>query len=541
MAEIAPREETIFALFASTAKFNPHSLFLIIPPALGRDYLPQGQEFTYAEAMENVLFLQRKYKEAGYGPGHRIALLLENRPEFIFHFLALNSLGSSIVPINPDYQGDEILYLLDHSQSDMVVTFNKHLVRLKKLGRTIAILDTESSSQVFPPVKNMPLSSPPDRRAECSVLYTSGTTGRPKGCVLSNNYHLHAGQWYCDLGGLMSLNYGKERFYNPLPLFHMNNLAISLTAVIASGNCLILPERFSPKAWWQDISFSKATAIHYLGIIPPLLLNQPPCYDEKDHCVRFGAGAGIDPKLHDLFEQRFGFPMIEIWGMTETGRIFADNMEPRKKYPRAFGHAPLKELEAKIVDDEDNEVGHGTAGELLVRAKGQDPRAGFFSHYLKDEGATEHAWRGGWFHTGDVVIHQPDGMLVYVDRLKNIIRRSGENIAAAEIESVIQSHPKVAQIVVLAVPDELREEEIMACIVPKEASKPGIELAQEIFQYCIQQLAYFKAPGWILFVDTLPVTSTQKVSKAKIFPSGSDPRQIPEALDLRSQKKRQSP
>jgi len=191
------------------------------------------------------------------------------------------------------------------------------------------------------------------------------------------------------------------------------------------------------------------------------------------------------------------------------------------------------------VDDADRQVPRGVEGELLVRWGGAEgPRHGFFAGYLKNEEATEEAWRGGWFHTGDVVRQMDDDMLVFVDRKKNIIRRSGENIAAAEVEACLQAHAAVAQVAVLAVPDDVREEEVMACVVPTAGLTPDRALAERLQDWSLARLAYFKAPGWILFVESLPRTGTQKVQKTQIFPKGEDPRRRPTALDLRERKKR---
>jgi crotonobetaine/carnitine-CoA ligase len=254
--------------------------------------------------------------------------------------------------------------------------------------------------------------------------------------------------------------------------------------------------------------------------------------------VKCAFGAGVDPVLHAAFEQRFGFPILEGWGMTETGRILVDRHEPRQVTTRAFGR-PHGGLEAKVVDDEDRELLRGIEGELLVRWGGPEgPRHGFFAGYLKNAEATEESWRGGWFHTGDVVRQTPDDMLVFVDRKKNIIRRAGENIAAAEVEACLQAHEAVAQIAVLAVPDEVREEEVMACIVPMPGVKPDRALGDRLQAWCLERLAYFKAPGWLLFVESLPTTGTQKVQKTQIFPRGQDPRQRAGALDLRGGKRR---
>jgi crotonobetaine/carnitine-CoA ligase len=318
----------------------------------------------------------------------------------------------------------------------------------------------------------------------------------------------------------------------------MNHQAVTATGAILTANCLVMPERFSPGRWWPEIIGTGATIIHYLGVVPPLLLNQPPSPDDRRHRVRFGLGAGVEPELHAVFEERFGFPLIEVWGMTETGRIYADCHEPRQVTTRAFGR-PLGGFEAKVVDDKDEPVANDIDGELLVRWGGAEgPRHGFFSGYLKHADATEEAWSGGWFHTGDVVRRTRDGMLVFIDRKKNIIRRAGENIAAAEVEAVLQVHEAVAQVAVLAVPDEIREEEVMACIVLMPGVVADRALAEHLSAWCLERLAYFKAPGWILFISGLPTTGTQKVQKAQIFPRGVDPRRQDGVFDVRELKKR---
>jgi acyl-CoA synthetase (AMP-forming)/AMP-acid ligase II len=533
--------DTVFDAFMETAAAAPDHAFLCAPPAPGRAYHPDGVEFTYAETRERVLALREAYAAAGYGHGHRVALLLENRPEFFFHSLALNGLGVSIVPINPDYRHDEMLYQMDHSEADLAVTIASRVGDLEAVARERAkplpVVNAELLPASLPAPGPAPRGDRPALETESSLLYTSGTTGRPKGCILSNHYYLNAGAWYRDLGGLLAIERGRERFLNPLPLYHMNAQAVTATCAILTANCLCQPDRFSPSRWWNDVVASRATIIHYLGVMPPLLLNQPPVPEERAHRVKAGLGAGVDPELHAAFEKRFGFPLVEVWGMTETGRIYADRFEPRQVTTRAFGR-PFGEFEARVVDENDREVSRGVEGELVVRCAGPDPRRGFFSGYLKNPEATEDAWHGGWFHTGDVVRQMDDGMLVFVDRKKNIIRRSGENIAAAEVEAVLQAHEAVGQVAVLAVPDELREEEVMACVVPMPGVPADRALADRLMDWCLARLAYFKTPGWIMFVDALPTTGTQKVQKAQIFPRGEDPRRRAGAIDLREWKRR---
>ncbi len=533
---------TVFEAFMATAEAAPDHAFLCAPPAPGRAYHPGGLELTYGPTRAEVVRLRDRYAAAGYGHGHRVALLLENRPEFFFHYLALNGLGCGIVPVNPDYRHDEILYQMDHSGADLVVAIASRVADLEAVARErrtpLPVVAAEALPAALPSPGPPPRAGAPGSASECSLLYTSGTTGRPKGCILTNFYYLNAGAWYRDLGGVVRIERGRDRIYNPLPLFHMNCQAVTATCVILTANCLVLPERFSPTRWWRDVATTGATVVHYLGVVPPLLLNQPAAPEERAHRVKFGLGAGVEPQLHEPFEKRFGFPLVEVWGMTETGRIYADADEPRQVHTRAFGR-PRDRFEGKVVDEHDREVARGTEGELVVRWGGPEgPRHGFFSGYLKNDAATEEAWRNGWFHTGDVVRQAADGMLYFVDRKKNIIRRSGENVAAAEVEAVLQAHEAVAQVAVLAVPDELREEEVMACVVPMPGAAGDHALAARLVEWCLERLAYFKAPGWVLFVDALPTTGTQKVQKAQIFPPGEDPRARPEALDLRPLKRR---
>jgi len=234
-------------------------------------------------------------------------------------------------------------------------------------------------------------------------------------------------------------------------------------------------------------------------------------------------------------EERFGLPLVEVWGMTETGRFLANNFEPRQTDTRAFGRQSGA-LEAMVADDEGRPVPDGTPGELLVRCAGPDPRRGFFHCYLDNPEATAEAWRGGWFHTGDVVRRDRTGMFYFVDRRKDMIRRSGENISASEVEAVLAAHPAVARVAVLAVKDEMRDEEVMACVVPAPGAAASAETAAALVTHALAQLAYYKAPGWIAFRDELPVTSTNKIQKNRIFDGQGDPRE--RAIDCRDLKKR---
>ena len=321
----------------------------------------------------------------------------------------------------------------------------------------------------------------PDPDSECALLYTSGTTGRPKGCVLSDVYFLRCGRWYMEIGGLCTLHPGEDRLITPLPMTHVNAMAYSTLAMVLTGGCVIPLDRFHPRSWWQTVRDSKATILHSLGVMPSLLLGFDRSPDDRSHCVRFGFAPGIDPRHHAAFETRFGIPMIDAWAMTETGAgaVVIASHEPRNIGRSCFGRA-RSFMQYRIVDQSGTDVSDGEPGELLVRAAGPDPRAGFFTEYLGDRQATEAAWEAGWFHTGDVVRQDAEANLFFVDRWKNVIRRSGENIAAAEVESVLRQHPLIGEVACTAVPDDLRGEEVLACIVPRA---PVGDMAYEAAQY----------------------------------------------------------
>jgi len=516
-----------------------------VPPMAGRAYHPDGWEVTWNETLACTGRMRAVYARAGFGPGHRVSILFAQRPEFFFHWYALNALGVSVVPINPDYRRDEIRYVVEHSESSLVVGVDARRDDLQAvvddIGGGLALVSFDRFPDELPTPATPPRGGVPDGATEAGLLYTSGTTGRPKGCILTNEYFHTFGTCYLELGGRLAMRPGEERMFNPLPLHHANCLSVSAPAMLLSGGCLIFPDRFHAGTWWRDLVATRATIAQFQGIIPNILLKLPPCPEETAHAVRFSLCAGVEPSQHEVFEQRFGFPVVEMWAMTETGRLISDNHEPRAIHTRAFGR-PNAWVEARVVDEQGVDLPPDVPGELVVRHSKSTPRKGFFSGYLKNAEATDEAWRDGWFHTGDVVVRDASGRFAFVDRRKNIIRRSGENIAAAEVEACITTHDRVKQVAVIAAPDEVREEEVMACVI----AKPGVDttdaaardaLARDVFAWCHERMAYFKAPGWILFVDSLPMGTSAKVQKIHIFPAGIDPRTRPGAVDLRALKK----
>lgn len=533
--------QSVYEVFAASCQRYAARPMLNVLPVTAEVYGITAGELTYSEAMTRVTALADGFAEAGYGPAMRVALLLENRPDFFLIWLALNKLGASVVPINPDLRAAELEYLIGHAEPALIIST---LARQSELANATKAAGVEAAAITL-------VDAIPDPRAnarvaeevaqgfdrETAVLYTSGTTGKPKGCVLANSYFLEVGRWYSTLGGIVSLTTQGERMLTPLPIFHMNAMAYSFMAMITVGGCLTALDRFHPRSWWKDVRDSGATCLHYLGVMPSMLMGADPSPADRDHKVRFGFGAGVDPKLHAAFEERYGFPLMEAWAMTETGAgaVISNHTDDRNIGQSALGRAP-EELDILLADDHGKPVPDGQPGELLVRRKGDRPRLGFFSEYYKNAEATDEAWQGGWFHTGDVVRKGDDGFYFFVDRKKNVIRRSGENIAAVEVESILMRHPDITGAAVAAVPDAIRGDEVFACLT---VQKPSPEAANRITRWALGQMAYYKVPGYIAFVDALPLTATQKIQRGELKALANKLLDDPATINTTHLKKRQ--
>jgi acyl-coenzyme A synthetase/AMP-(fatty) acid ligase len=525
--------QSISAVFEAAAAGNAERDFLHIPAESCRDYAGGALTLRYGEARGRIDSLAAWLHAKGYRAGHRVAVALDNRPDFFLCFLALARLEISIVPLNAAMSPAELRYVVSHADAALVVTHEGHAAQLRAAlpGVPVCLPGDESC----PPASRLPAAA----ASEAALLYTSGTTGTPKGCILTQEYFLDIGRLYLGLGEYCRLG-GGDRLATPLPVTHMNALACSFMAMMMSGGCLIQLDRFHPSSWWRSIRASRATAFHYLGVMPAMLLNAPAADDDHiGRTVRFAFGAGVDPRHHAAFEARFGVPLIEAWAMTETGAgaWITANREPRQVGQRCFGKAPPG-LAHRLVDDDGHDVPPGSTGELWVRRDGSEPRRGFFSGYYKDPAATAEAWAGGWFHTGDLVRQDEDGSFYFVDRSKNVVRRSGENIAAVEVESALQCCPQVLASAVCPVPDDLRGEEVFAFVVLREGVPASAGTALQLQDHCLQQLAYYKAPGYVAFRPELPQTASQKLARGRIKALAAQAVQSLAAHDLRASKKR---
>jgi len=527
------RFSTVFQAFEDAARQYSSRPFLRVPASSSSSYANGPVEFSYASAHQRVLELITSYQAHQLNVGERIALAFDSRLETYLHLLALNALGISIVPLNSAATDAEISHIVSHSDSRLIVVLPEHFDRLNSIASNLNHCSVVKEEDLIATNKEAQLASV-SLETEAALLYTSGTTGKPKGCMLSNQYFLELGFWYTDLGGICSMD-ETDRLLTPLPPNHMNALCTSFPAMMLCGGCIIQVDRFHPRDWWQTVREEGATIIHCLGVMTAILLTLPETdNDDFSDQIKFCFGPGSDPRHQAVFEQRFGFPLIEAWAMTESGcgGMTIAYEEPRHVGTRCIGK-PIDSTEFRIVDDQDKDIGKGQPGELLVRSKGDNPRRNFFSGYYKDEAATEAGWKDGWWHTGDVVREGEDGSLYFVDRRKNVIRRSGENIAAVEVEAILLQHSDISGCAVCAVPDEIRGDEVFSFIISDKALD-----AREIFNHCMANLTYFKVPGYVAFVPSLPLTASQKVSRGEIKKMARAHVENGDCEDLRSLKRR---
>ena len=510
---------TIRSTFNSVCKKYPENILLSSSFINNKKSM---REFTFKDVKkyinQNIVF----FKENKIYLGDRIAVMVGNSPEYFILKLSLNYYGLSCVPINMELSINEIQYILKNSSSRYIICLKKDLNNIKSLffkkKIKISVISLNSNNDLALEVnsgfkKKLSIKRLCSR-TESSILYTSGTTGKPKGCVLTHEYEINAGYSYAIKKGLISFNKGKERLYNCLPVHHVNSGILSFFAMLITANCQIQAERFSVKNFWKDIKLSNATVFHYLGVMAALLLKNKKNKIENKNSLRIGVGAGIEPSLHKKFEKRFKVPMIELWGMTEMVRCIFDNQKSRKIGKRCFGKVTYG-LETKVINKYGNEV-LNSEGEFLIRFNKQKPKTGFFSMYNKNASASKAAWKNGWFITGDIVIKDKKGNHYFVDRAKNIIRRSGENISSSEIEQGLLKLNFIVNCCVMSIFHRYYEEEVFAFIVLSKEIKKSIITAKNILKEANESLAYFKLPCYIKFMNSLPLTSSQKTNRGEL-------------------------
>ncbi|KTT24118.1 ATP-dependent acyl-CoA ligase [Pseudacidovorax intermedius] len=483
------------------------------------------QRWRHAELPRRAAARAGALQVAGVARGDRVAILAGNRPQFLDAFIGCGWIGAVAVPINTASMGPQIEYFLANSQAALLVIEAQYLDRLATadLGRTalrrIWVLEGEGAT-VPASVAGVAVEAWPSEGDEAApaevgpadtlaILYTSGTTGPSKGVLCP-----HAQYYWWGVNSLRVLGVrADDVLCTTLPLFHINALNTFAQACL-SGAEAVFEGRFSASGFWPSMQACGATVVYLLGAMVPILLAQPEGAAEREHRVRIGLGPGVPGAAGEAFAARTGVRLLEGYGSTETNFVIAT--APDSPRGGVMGWV-LPGFEARVADEHDAELPDGQAGELLLRA--HEPHA-FASGYFQMPDKTVEAWRNLWFHTGDRVVREADGALRFVDRIKDAIRRRGENISSFEVEQVLQSHPAVATVAVYPVRSELAEDEVMAALILREGQAPA---PQELAAWCEARLPYFAVPRWFDIVDDLPRTENGKVQKYKLRERGVTP------------------
>jgi crotonobetaine/carnitine-CoA ligase len=482
-----------------------------------------GANWRFDEAPDIAARFAGTLATAGIRPGDRVAIMCSNRPEFLEAYLGCGWLGAIAVPINIAARGPQLRHILNNSSARLLVIETELLEAFRHVDLSGAALeriwliggDTPSSfdrietTSVPPRMQALPATAI-DPAQTVAILYTSGTTGPSKGVCCP-----HAQYFWWGFHGIRNLGLHEgDVLCTTLPLFHTNALGTFHQALL-SGATLVAEPRFSASRFWQTLIAHRATITYVLGAMVPILLSHEPSPEERAHSVRLALAPGVPAQLHTAFEQRTGIRLIDGYGSTETNFVIGGVLaEP---HPGSMGKV-CHGFDARIAGQNGKDAADGEPGELVLRS--HEPLA-FATGYFALPDKTAEAFRGGWFHTGDRVVREVNGYYRFVDRLKDAIRRRGENVSAFEVEQVLLSHPDVDNAAVFPVPSELAEDEVMAAIL----RRPGSPLTERaLCEFCQPRLAYFAVPRFIEFVDELPVTENGKVQKFKLRDRGATDR-----------------
>jgi long-chain acyl-CoA synthetase len=503
-AEAASRPSNTFrAVIDAHACAQPRAPFLIAPePAIELDYATLRSQCNAFGAL---------LEQRGIAPGATVSFMLENGASAATVFLGAMYAGYVVSPINLHAQDAQLAYTLDHSQTRIVFASAAEGRRLESIrtagGADFELCVVERDGLEMPAVApaRMRCCDPGD---PAMLMYTSGTTGQPKGALLSHANMLAAGRAVAQSLALTPA----DRVLSSLPLYHINGQCIATVAPLVSGGSIVMPHRFSVSQWWPLVARHRPTWLNMVPTIIAYLLNGPELTPEQAAAcrhVRFGrsASAPLPPEQHRAFEDRFGISVVEAMGLTECASVAFSN--PLDGAMRKYGSPGLPlAVEARVVDSAGNALGPNEPGEIELR--GDNEMLGYF----KSPEATSAALRGdGWLATGDLGYRDADGYYYITGRLKELIIKGGENIAPREIDEALLAHPAVLEAAAVGVPDAAYGQEILACVVVK----PGATCTEdELRAHCVRTLGRYKTPRYLRLVGQLPKGPSGKVQRLKL-------------------------
>ncbi len=502
---------TLYSIFLSQANQHPEREWLVYERADG-----QVERYTYGAFLQRVHQAARLLANLGVTSGSVFNLHLSNQVAHPELMLAASCIGAIAMPSNPASSADELQYLLDHSESKVIFTEASALATVEKVaaGRGIILCETGETLPSGYPIYGVELArlqtDAPSYVGKAQnvveLLYTSGTTSRPKGVMLTNASLIYGAEVFRAATGLRD----EERHLVSLPLFHAAAQCHGLLPSLIAGASAALMSRFSASRFFDQARQYGCTRAALFAAPLRMLLNQPERADDADHPLRSVTFAmSLTEAQYATWHRRFRVPLQQLWGMTETVGLPLMSPISGDRRLAAMGR-PVPGYDVRVVDEVDQDVPVGQPGQLIVRGV---PGYSMMLGYLKNSEATALTLRqhddGIWLYTGDTVDADEDGFLYFIDRGKDLIKRAGENVSSTQIESVIRKCSGVQDVCVVSLPDELRDEKIVAVIVTPE----GGVTEDVIRAHCQEYLAAFKVPEIVIFTESLPRTSVGKVQK----------------------------
>ncbi len=472
-----------------------------------------GLELTYGRLRDESIALGKQLLRMGLKKGDHVSFMMHNGFQTARLFLGIMYSGMVAAPLNLQAQPSQLAYVVDHSDTKLVFAIDEQMERLwealKTAGREVKVIEVDIDAQRIFSDDDLSGYTLPEVNEDdpALLLYTSGTTGVPKGVILSNR-NMVAGGEYTSLSHHLT---PEDRGLCSLPLYHINAEVVSAVTPLVSGGSVVVPHKFSVSNFWEYLSMYGCT---WFSVVPTIIsyLASGSEIEGKGYCldqVRFGrsASSALPPSLHHAFEEKFGVSIVETMGLTETAApVFSNPMDPKRRKYGSPGCAVGNQ--AKIVDKEGKEVPRGTVGEIMI--KGDN----VMKCYYKNPEATDKALEpDGWLHTGDLGYMDGDGFVFVTGRLKELIIKGGENIAPREIDEALYKHPAILDAAAVGIPDERYGEEILACV----CLKPGECCSEEdLLTHCLRELGKYKTPKRIVFMEDLPKGPSGKIQRLKL-------------------------
>ncbi len=472
-------------------------------------------DLTFGEVDDQTSRLAAGLASIGVESGATVPVLMANSPEFVVSLMALSRLGAVACLVNTTFKGPALAHAIGATQARTVLldettvaNFDEISSSLTNEPRRIVVGDRWDDLAATAPVVTKATHSATD---PAMVLFTSGTTGTSKGCVLSHRYVVRQAE-------LMSTHLGfveTDVFYCPFPLFHIDAAVLTVGPALVLGATAAIGERFSVSGFWPEVRRFGATVFDFMGATLTMLHKACASADDADNQVRLAWGVPVPDAIAHDFERRFGLQLVELYGSTDSGIPMYHPIDQTRR-PGSCG-VVIDAYEAQLHDDDGFEVADGEVGELVVRPKEPSLMA---DGYLGLPEATLSARRNLWFHTGDRLRRDTDGFHYFIGRSADTIRRRGENISAFEVEEVVKLHPDVLDAAAFGVPSELTEDDLMVAVV----LRPGCTIEPAaLIEFCASLSARHMVPRFLDFVDDLPRTPTEKVRKDVLRDRGITP------------------